>query len=614
MTFINTKFETLFLYFAVTLLVFCGSCQKVVTDDRGISKSDSLINAATSAVSSHPDKALEMLNMVDTMLLLAQLPDSSSIAYFQTRADALISLGMKDSAYKVMLTAREKLTALNKNSIMVAIDLWLTQQYTDDGKFYLAEKHIDEALNLLLKINDDPYQQARAYNMHGNLLSFTGEYADGQKELMKSVKLFEKLHKTRAIGAVYINMGNNYAELNDDKQALNCFRKAQNIALEYHDTGNYLTALNSHGRLYLRSNMDSAAHYFNKILEFPVKQPWSMEILAARFQLAGILYERKNYQAALTSYFQILDSCRKNSIGKGIYRAFSGIGNVYEALNQDKDALRIFQEAYSLAREAGETPTALNLLEAVLYMHKKAGDHAQAFVTLEQIKALSDSLRSLDKQLSLHDLELMYNNEKAERRNEELNLSMLLMKRSIQAKNIILAITVFFILTLCGLLYAIFQLYKQRDLAYQSLIEKYRQDIKLHIQPEILPSFAEAETARAADKNHSTDDTFDKLLHYFDTEKPFLNPQLKIEDVANSLNINRKTLSTTLADRAGMHFISFVNDYRVREALKLLGSSDYQNIKIEYIARESGFGSKVSFYNAFTQVTGYKPSSYREKA
>jgi AraC-like DNA-binding protein len=511
-----------------------------------------------------------------------------------------------------MLNAREKLLRIRKDNILIPIDLWLTQQYSDDGKFYLAKKHIEEALNLLAGSTDE-YQQARAYALHGNLLSVTGNFAGGQEELMKAIRLFEKVNKPRAIGAVYINLGNNYSEINDQKKAFSCFRKAQLIALEFHDTGNYLTALNSLGSSYLRSNLDSAVYCFNKILEFPPKQAWLMENLAARFQMAGILYERKNYQAALTSYFQILESCRKNSIDKGIYRAFSGIGNVYEALNQDKDALRIFQEAYSLAREAGETPTAINVLEAVLYMHKKAGDHAQALATLEQIKALSDSLRSLDKQLSLHDLELMYNNEKAERRNEELNSNMLLMKRSIQAKNIILAITVFFILTLCGLLYAIYQLYRQRELAYQSLIEKYRQDIKMHIQPEILPSYVEVETSQINDQFTSDDTTFDQLIHYFDKEKPFLNPQLKIEDVANSLNIPRKTLSTSLADRTGMHFISFVNDYRVREALKLLGSPDYQNIKIEHIARKSGFGSKVSFYSAFTQATGYKPSSYREK-
>jgi AraC-like DNA-binding protein len=81
--------------------------------------------------------------------------------------------------------------------------------------------------------------------------------------------------------------------------------------------------------------------------------------------------------------------------------------------------------------------------------------------------------------------------------------------------------------------------------------------------------------------------------------------------VAQKLGVTQKQVSAALKSTYGLHFNVFVNKYRIQEALKLLANLDYQYIKIEHIAKEVGFGSKVSFYNAFAQITGSKPSDYR---
>ena len=43
-----------------------------------------------------------------------------------------------------------------------------------------------------------------------------------------------------------------------------------------------------------------------------------------------------------------------------------------------------------------------------------------------------------------------------------------------------------------------------------------------------------------------------------------------------------------------------------------MNDAAYRNYKIEAIAAESGFGTRQSFYNAFEQQIGMKPSYYRE--
>lgn len=564
---------------------------------------------------SNPLKSLEILAGLDTVELWNSLPDSVLTLFIVTRASAVFNSGKPDSGVRLMQYYREKSRKNQKEWVIAIADLWFAETYNDLGNNYLAAKYIEEAVPILEK-NKDDFQLARAYNIHGSLLRNIGKLSESQKLLMKSLKLFEHLNKKRAIGAVYINLGNNYADLNDFAKALDCYRKAESISFNDGDTVNYLTVLNSFSQLYHERNTDSSYHYAEKVIKVKGSGRWLIDVLPARFSIADVAYERKDFKTALQIFQQILDTCIRDSIRIGIYMSYSGIGNVYEALGEDKKALDFFRTGTRLALNNHDYLNAVGLLKGVLYMQKKSGDFKSAMETVETIKNLNDSVKSIEKQVTVHDLELMYNNEKTERINSELNSKMDTMRRQISYNHLFLTVTAIFIMILSGLLFYIYRLYRQRDVAYRTLIEKYRNDIQLFGESEALPEFTEpppvAETETTA-KEINDNYHYSRLLQYFDYEKPYLNPDLKIQDVADAVNLNRKILTTILLSNTGMHFIGFVNNYRVREALRLLSSPDYQNIKIEHIAKEAGFGSKVSFYTAFTQVTGYKPSSYREK-
>lgn len=530
------------------------------------------------------------------------------------KADVLIANGQSDAAMTIIQSAREKSLQAGNDKVAASMTLWLTERYIDLGQFFMARKYIEEALKTL-KNSQHKYQLARAYNLHGSLLVHLGQFAEGQKQLIQASKLFEQLNKKRAVGAVYINMGNNYLEMKEIRKARECYSKACEIAFSLRDTANYISAMNGMSQLFTTTNPDSSWFYLKKILEFYPERAWSVELLPIRFQMANIHCEKKEYGKALALYNQILDTCLKKSINIGVYRAYSGLGNLYEAIQQDRKALEMYVKAYDLAVAAGETPTALNLQEAILYMYKKAGDYTHAFLVLEQMRRTNDSLLSLEKQLTVHDLEMMYNKEKADRNSDAMKADMESMKRQIRFNQTILGVTLIFLATLSLLLLSIYRLYRQRDLAYQTLIEKYREDVQLMEHPVLIPSI-QASITRVPDAPPTAleDEYYEQILSYFSESKPYLNPQLKIEDIARALHIPRKILSTVITTKSGVHFTTFVNNYRVQEALRLFASPEYRNIKIEHIAHEAGFGSKVSFYTAFTQVTGFKPGNYRDKA
>lgn len=94
----------------------------------------------------------------------------------------------------------------------------------------------------------------------------------------------------------------------------------------------------------------------------------------------------------------------------------------------------------------------------------------------------------------------------------------------------------------------------------------------------------------------------------FDEQRVFLNPNLKLVDIASMTGSNRTYVSRFFNREQKISFFDFVNGYRVRFAMELLKTSDE---KMEVIAEKSGFNSRQSFHRVFSKVTGLTPERFR---
>ncbi len=101
-----------------------------------------------------------------------------------------------------------------------------------------------------------------------------------------------------------------------------------------------------------------------------------------------------------------------------------------------------------------------------------------------------------------------------------------------------------------------------------------------------------------------------KLLAYMDEEKPYLNPELSLQDLANNLGVSRHQLSAVINQNQKMNFYEFVNTYRVNEMCSLMEDPKMKNYKIISLAFDAGFNSKASFNRIFKQLSGRTPSDY----
>lgn len=106
---------------------------------------------------------------------------------------------------------------------------------------------------------------------------------------------------------------------------------------------------------------------------------------------------------------------------------------------------------------------------------------------------------------------------------------------------------------------------------------------------------------------------FSEIDTYVVKNQKFLDPHLSLENLSKELHKSTSGLSKLMNTYARCNFSDYINMYRVEEAKRLLGDSDFSNYTIVAIGLECGFNSKSTFYAAFKKFTGITPSSYRKQ-
>ena len=100
----------------------------------------------------------------------------------------------------------------------------------------------------------------------------------------------------------------------------------------------------------------------------------------------------------------------------------------------------------------------------------------------------------------------------------------------------------------------------------------------------------------------------DRLLRLMADERPWLEPELTLTELAHRLRTNPALLSKVINAGCGQNFNDFVNTYRVQEARRKLADPRFTHYSLVGVALESGFNSKSTFNRVFKKLLGQAPS------
>ncbi|MCX6121661.1 MAG: helix-turn-helix domain-containing protein [Ignavibacteriales bacterium] len=102
-----------------------------------------------------------------------------------------------------------------------------------------------------------------------------------------------------------------------------------------------------------------------------------------------------------------------------------------------------------------------------------------------------------------------------------------------------------------------------------------------------------------------------KLSAFIQSEKPYLDPALSVEDLSKKLDVPVKNLSQAIHSSLHQNFYDFINIHRIEEIKKRMLDTGSQNLTLLALAYDAGFNSKSVFNAAFKKHTGMTPKEYK---
>ena len=133
------------------------------------------------------------------------------------------------------------------------------------------------------------------------------------------------------------------------------------------------------------------------------------------------------------------------------------------------------------------------------------------------------------------------------------------------------------------------------------------------VNSELFNHYDRPRYGRSSLSKRASDAILDELKSYFNHEKPYLQSNLKLGDVASKTSFSSHHISQSLNETEGVSFSDFVNKYRFEEARKILSSPESVGLRIIDVAYDSGFNNKTTFTNVFKRYEGMTPGEYRDR-
>lgn len=103
-----------------------------------------------------------------------------------------------------------------------------------------------------------------------------------------------------------------------------------------------------------------------------------------------------------------------------------------------------------------------------------------------------------------------------------------------------------------------------------------------------------------------------KLNQVIEEQQIFLDPDLRLRTLSETLNVPEHHLTILFNGHFGVKFYDFINQRRIEFAQQLLRSHEHQNKSVLEIGYAAGFNSKSTFYSLFKNTTNQTPAQYRK--
>ena len=499
-----------------------------------------------------------------------------------------------------------------------------------DSTFYYGQIAIAQAGKL-----KDTASLAEIYKYFGVSCYYAALYEKALEYSQKSNEFYDALNDSIGLAKTYNNIGIIYEVSGKNDIGLEYYNKSLQIwnhLIEH--SPNDSEAKSSVAYLYnnigiIYSNIgekERGKEYYNKSFTIAKRYNDQRCMSLALLNLGNALFYEHEYQKALESLFQSLNLSENLNDQQGIAISTGSISDVYLEMKNYNNAELYLNRVLSIAYGIQANELIKNAYRGLYLLNKEIGkpDSALKYQTLYY--QLNDSIYSLESKSKIAELENKYKFEKKEQEikllEAEQELKDVLLRNSRTWLFILIGgiVTSLFFL---GLIY--FQMLQKKH-ANKELVRKNREIVK---SEDYIRKCLKSEQQKKhltekqmQDDKYSTSTLTEKqkedlkllITNTMENEKLYLNSDFTIDIFSKHLNVSRTYISQVINEKFNMNFNNYINEYRIKEARRVLTDEANKNLTIETIALSIGFGSKSSFNSAFKKYTGITPSFYMKSS
>lgn len=454
----------------------------------------------------------------------------------------------------------------------------------------------------------DLEQQKRiieAYNKAMHIHYYYGDYRSAYEYLIQALLLCEKYNHESYIPKIYSNIGSIYMLFNEPDIAKYYYSRA--LALTEHDTAGIVLLLNNIACSEIENqNIDSAFYILNKASEIS-KRHDDIYLYSILSNYASLYVTSKQYDAAFYYFRLSLEGAQQsNNIDKEA-EYLSELGKLFFEVNKIDSALFYIDWSNQIADKNNFLKTLSENYLTLSKIHRAKESKSKALDYYILHTNLKDSILNTEKFGEINQMQRLYEVSKTNQQIEQLILEQQVKEQTIVYQRMIQGIILAVLLLVTGILVFFYFQNKKLNTAYKTLFNKNLEIIGLQKETSEIHSEKYQKSALSDEKQS---ELLARIYTLMEDGAVVCDVELSVEKLADLLQSNRAYVSQVINDVLKKNFRTFVNEYRIREAQRLLSEQDVSKYTLDFIAFKTGFKSRNAFSAVFKEITGVTPSFY----
>lgn len=403
------------------------------------------------------------------------------------------------------------------------------------------------------------------------------------------------------------NIGNVYAHFRDYEQALHYY---QLIFQESEKLGKNVIrrkAINNIIGCYCLIEKPEEAHKYLKLLSNLPSDNYVEEHFMLLQNQATIAEAEKNFRTALTLNQEAYDFAVAHDLGM-MFTCTSKLSMGQDMLQMDQyaEAASVFHSILAVSNKQGMSEMRHKALTGLAEVYREQGLADSAAVYLNMATVLSDSIYNQQR----------FNNAKNKLFEYEAELT----KQEITSLNsriheLFWIIAIILILVLAIVTFTIIILRQKRSLstAYRVLVEKNEEQLRRNDRTTTVAADTGNQTDNQLMPKEQAQQLLERITQVMETSRAIYDSEFSQSVLAKMVDSNTKYVSWVINDTYRKNFKSYLNEYRIREASRMLtDAQQYGNLTTQAIGEMVGYKSHASFIDAFKKNLGMTPATYQK--